>query len=107
METVLKSVLEKLKEKHLCLGDVRVKGLFGMIELVKDKKTKEPLVPYNSDKDGIMTKITGKLLSEGFATYSHENMIVVSPPLIIKSEEIMEAAAILDKVLSWIDAEFT
>ncbi len=103
MEPVLKNSLEDLKEKHKCLGDVRVKGLFGMIELVKDKKTKEPLVPYNGDKSGIMPGITDRLFYEGFSTYSHENLVSVSPPLIIDKESIKEAMKILDNVLSWVD----
>ncbi len=106
MEKVLIRELEALKQKHECLGDVRVKGLFGMIELVKDKKTKEPLVPFNSDPQGIMGKIISRLLNEGFATYSHENMISVSPPLIITEEEIIEACGILDRVLTWVDSEY-
>ena len=105
MEPVLKNSLEALKEKHKCLGDVRVKGLFGMIELVKDKTTKEPLVPYNEDKRGIMGKITDRLFSEGFSTYSHENMISVSPPLIIESQSIKDAVKILDNALTWVDNE--
>jgi len=103
MEPILIDSLELLKEKHKCLGDVRVKGLFGMIELVKDKKTREPIVPYNEDKNGIMPKIIDKLFEEGFSTYSHENMISVSPPLIINKESIIEAIKILDKVLLWVD----
>ncbi|MCL2793412.1 MAG: aminotransferase class III-fold pyridoxal phosphate-dependent enzyme [Spirochaetaceae bacterium] len=103
MEPVLKNSLELLKEKHKCLGDVRVKGLFGMIELVKDKKSREPIVSYNEDKAKIMPKIVDMLLSEGFSTYSHENMISVSPPLIINKESIIDAIKILDKVLSWVD----
>jgi taurine--2-oxoglutarate transaminase len=103
MEPILKNALEQLKEKHNCLGDVRVKGLLGMIELVKDKKTREPIVPYNEDKNRIMPRITGRLRAEGFFTYSHENMISISPPLIIDEESILNAVKILDNVLSWVD----
>jgi len=103
MELVLKNSLESLKEKHKCLGDVRVKGLLAMIELVKDKKTKEPIVPYNEDKNRIMPQIINMLFDEGFSTYSHENMISVSPPLIIDKESIINAMKILDKTLSWVD----
>ncbi len=105
MEKVLVSSLDKLKKEHECLGDVRIKGLFGMIELVRSKKTKEPIVPYDNDSSGIMMRITGMLLNEGFATYSHENMISVSPPLVINEKEITEAVEILDYVLTRIDNE--
>ena len=106
MEPILKNSLESLKEKHKCLGDARVKGLFGMIELVKDKKSREPLVTYNEDKNKIMPQIIAKLFSEGFSTYSHENMLSVSPPLIIDKESIINAMKILDNVLSWVDTNF-
>ncbi len=50
-----------------------------------------------------MAKIVGKLLAKGFNTYSHENMVSVSPPLIINEEEIKEGLAILDEVLDYVD----
>lgn len=100
---VLGEILEQLKEKHPCVGDVRYIGLFSSIELVKDKKTKEALVPYGKDPDGVMGKIIGALKAKGFMTYSHENMIFVSPPLIITEEQIKEEMAKVDEVLSEVD----
>lgn len=101
---ILGEILEDLKAKHKCVGDVRYIGLFSGVELVKDKSTKEPLVPYGKDPEGIMGKIVGKLKSEGFSTYSHENTIIVAPPLIITEAELREAMKILDKVLDGVDA---
>ena len=100
---VLGEILEQLKEKHPCVGDVRYIGLFSSIELVKDKKTKEALVPYGKDPDGVMGKIIGALKAKGFMTYSHENMIFVSPPLIITEEQIKEEMAKVDEVLGEVD----
>ena len=80
---VLGEILEEMKEKHPCVGDVRYIGLFSAIELVKDKKTKEPLVPYGKDEKGIMGSLVGMLKKKKFMTYSHENMLFVNPPLII------------------------
>jgi len=74
-----------------------------MVELIKNTKTKEALVPYGRDPEKIMPKIVGMLKAEGFATYSHENMIAVSPPLIITEAQISEAMAMLDKVLNYVD----
>ncbi len=82
---VLGDILEELKAKHQCVGDVRYIGLFSSIELVKDKETREPLVPYGKDPKGVMGKLIGALKAKGFITYSHENMIFVSPPLDRKS----------------------
>ncbi|MGB7875585.1 MAG: aminotransferase class III-fold pyridoxal phosphate-dependent enzyme, partial [Anaerolineales bacterium] len=44
---VLKRMLSDLGESHPSVGDVRSIGLFGVIELVKDRKTKEPMAPWN------------------------------------------------------------
>ncbi len=97
---VLGDILEELKAKHQCVGDVRYIGLFSSIELVKDKETREPLVPYGKDPKGVMGKLIGALKAMGFITYSHENMIFVSPPLIITEEQIREEMAKVDEVLT-------
>jgi taurine---2-oxoglutarate transaminase len=103
MGKVLGGILEDLKAKHASVGDVRYIGLFACLELVKDKATKAPLVEYGRDPEKIMKKILGMLVSEGFWTYTHENMIIVAPPLIINEEQIREAMAIMDKVLDFVD----
>lgn len=100
---VLGEGLEALKAKHACVGDVRYIGLFSIVEFVKDKATREPLVPFGRDPEGIMPKILGMLKAEGFYTYAHENMIHVSPPLIITEKEVKEALQMLDKVLDSVD----
>ena len=100
---VLGEILEELKEKHPCVGDVRYIGLFSAVELVKDKETKEPLTAYGQDPAGTMGKIIGLLNERGFATYSHENMFLVAPPLIITEEQIREEMKKADEVLSIVD----
>lgn len=102
---VLGEILEDLKAKHLCVGDVRYIGLFSAIELVKDKTTKEPLVPYGKDPNGVMGKLVGMLKEKRFMTYSHENMLLVSPPLIITEEQIKEEMVKMDEVLTYADNE--
>ena len=101
----LGNILEEMKAKHPCVGDVRYIGLFAAVELVKDKSTKEPLVPYGSDPQGIMGKLVGMLKQKKFITYSHENMLFVNPPLIITEEQIKEEMLKMDEVLSFVDSE--
>jgi taurine--2-oxoglutarate transaminase len=103
---VLGEKLEAMKASHPSVGDVRYIGLFSAVELVKDKKTKEPLVQYGKDPEGIMGKIIGLLKERKFMTYSHENMILVAPPLIITKEQLEEELAKLDEVLSIVDKEY-
>lgn len=103
MGKILGEIEEDLKDKHACVGDVRYKGLFSAVELVKDKATKEPLVGYNADKENLMGKICGMLKAKGFSTYTHENIIIVAPPLIIKEDELRTAMTMLDEVLTEVD----
>lgn len=100
---VLGEILEQLKEKYQIIGDVRYIGLFSAIELVKDRKTKEPLVPYGKDPEGKMGKIIKMLQERGFMTYSHENMILIAPPLIITEEQLREEMKKMDEVMEIAD----
>ncbi|WP_167956341.1 aminotransferase class III-fold pyridoxal phosphate-dependent enzyme [Anaerosporobacter faecicola] len=103
---VLGEILEEMKETYKCVGDVRYIGLFSAIELVKDKKTKEPLVAYGKDPQGIMGSIVGKLKAKGFMTYSHENMLFVNPPLIITEEQLRDEMKKMAEVLQVVDEEY-
>ncbi len=103
---VLGEQLEKLKATHACVGDVRYIGLFSAVELVKSKETKEALVPYGKDPEGIMGKIIGLLIERKFMTYSHENMILIAPPLIITKEQLVEEITKIDEVLNIVDKDF-
>jgi taurine--2-oxoglutarate transaminase len=99
----LTAILQSLKEKHRSVGDVRSIGLFGAVELVKDRETREALVPYGRDPQEIMKRINGELVKRGFMTYTHENMILVAPPLIITKEQLAGEMAALDTALETAD----
>ncbi len=100
---VLGRRLVEMKEKFDCIGDVRFIGLFSAVELVKDKTTKEPLVSYGRDPEGIMKKIIGLLKKQGFMTYSHENMVIIAPPLIITQEQLSEELDKFESVMRTIN----
>lgn len=103
---VLGEILEKLKIKHKCIGDVRYIGLFTAVELVKNKESKEPLIPYGEDPKGIRSKILGLLKERGFATFGRENNINICPPLIIKENELRDAMKIFDEVMTIVDNNY-
>lgn len=103
---VFGELLEDIKANHKCVGDVRYIGLFGAVELVKDKEKKTPLVPYGYDENKIMAQIHSLLKERGFSAFGRENNINVTPPLIITEEELREAFKLLDEVLTIVDQKF-
>jgi len=102
---LLKDYLEEMKAKHPCVGDVRAYGLFCGVELVLDKETREPLVPFNTP-NRIMPAIYKELKDRGFSTFGRETTISVCPPLTITESELAEVLPILDEVLTLVDATY-
>jgi taurine--2-oxoglutarate transaminase len=101
MGEVLGSELAKLAERHPSIGEVRGKGLFWGIELVRDRETREPLVPFNASGEDLapVTQIAKAAMERGLYLMTHWNVILVVPPLTITREELDEGIAILDEVL--------
>ena len=102
---LLKDYLEEMKAKHPCVGDVRTYGLFCGVELVLDKETREPLVPFNTP-NRIMPAIYKELKDRGFSTFGRETTISVCPPLTITEAELAEVMPILDEVLTLVDEQY-
>ncbi|HTH23936.1 MAG TPA: aminotransferase class III-fold pyridoxal phosphate-dependent enzyme, partial [Vicinamibacterales bacterium] len=79
MGIVMRRMLEELKAKHPCVGDVRSIGLFGIVELVKDRKTMEPLAPFNGTSPQMQA--LGKFFrEEGLYTFVRWNGFFTNPP---------------------------
>jgi taurine--2-oxoglutarate transaminase len=98
----LRGILADLKAKHVSVGDVRNIGLFGGIELVKNRQTRQGLVAWNST--GPMNAAVQKCFIEnGAYVYTRWNYIFVVPPLIITDAQLADAAVILDKALGVAD----
>jgi taurine--2-oxoglutarate transaminase len=92
-------------DNHPSIGEVRGKGLFWGIELVKDRETREPLVPFNAAGEAAapVAKLAKAAMERGLYLMTHWNVIVVAPPLTITREELDEGLGILDDVLSLAD----
>jgi taurine--2-oxoglutarate transaminase len=105
MGEILKTELEAIKGRHPSVGDVRAIGLFSIIELVKNKATREPLVPYNPKPSelGPMPAFNGFLRENGLATLVRWNTCHINPPLIITEEQLREGLAIIDRGLEITD----
>jgi taurine--2-oxoglutarate transaminase len=103
MGSVLRRLLVDLGESHPSVGEVRSIGLFGVIELVRNRRTKEPLAPYNGSSPE-MAAVRKSLLEQGLYIYTHWHTILVIPPLIIDEAQLAEGFAALDKALAIADA---
>ena len=99
----LTELLQRMYEKHSSVGDVRSIGLFGVLELVKNRKTKEPMSPFNQHND-IMLKMRQFCLDHGLYINLHWHKVLIIPPLIITKEQLSEGFDIIDKALDMTDA---
>jgi taurine---2-oxoglutarate transaminase len=99
--------LEKMKQRHPSIGDVRGLGIFAAIEFVKDKKTREPLVPWTVEnyekKDPAISGVLNQMKAEGVIGYSRWNVIFIAPPLCITEEQLMEGLRVIDKAIHIVD----
>ena len=97
--------VEKLKAKHPSIGDFRNTGLLGCIELVKNRKTKEPMAPFNAKPDEmvVMNKVAAKIKELGMYTFVRWGYIFIAPPLIVTKEQIDEGLAIISEAISIAD----
>ncbi len=102
MGPVLKRMLTDLGEAHPSVGDVRSIGLFGIIELVKDRKTKEPMAPWNGSSPE-MNALKKYCLDHGLFLYTHWHTVLIIPPLIINEKQLKEGFEVLDKALLYTD----
>jgi taurine--2-oxoglutarate transaminase len=99
--------LRALKEKHPSVGDVRGKGLFWAVELVRNRTTKEPFNNYADKVSGkplLVDQIAGKCMADGVIIQAWVSHFVVAPPLIVTTAEIDRGIDTLDKHLAIADA---
>ncbi|GAA1212330.1 aspartate aminotransferase family protein [Rhodoglobus aureus] len=86
--------LGALAERHSAIGDVRGRGVFWAMELVTDRQTREP-VPAAT-----MARIRAALVTRGLLPFVSENRIHIVPPCVVTGDEVAEAMAIYDEVLT-------
>ncbi|NOT51164.1 MAG: aminotransferase class III-fold pyridoxal phosphate-dependent enzyme [Chitinophagaceae bacterium] len=105
MSQYVNEQVEKLKQKHPSIGDFRNTGLLGCIELVKNRKTKEPMAPFNAKPDEmtVMNKVAAKIKELGMYTFVRWSYIFIAPPLCVTKEQIDEGLAIISKAIKIAD----
>lgn len=104
---VLGERLAALAACHPCVGEARGLGFMWGLELVRDRQAREPLVPFNAHGDAAapMTRVKAAAMSRGLYVMAHGNLLMVTPPLVIRENELEQGVAILDEVLAVVDAQ--
>ncbi|TMD09705.1 MAG: aminotransferase class III-fold pyridoxal phosphate-dependent enzyme [Chloroflexi bacterium] len=102
MGEVMRAHHQELADKHPSVGLTRSIGLFGILELVRDRRTMEPLAPFNGTSDE-MKAIAKYFREHGLYTFLRWHSIMTNPPLCITEDELNEGFAIIDKALDLAD----
>ncbi len=102
---VVEPGLRQLQERHPAVGEVRGLGLMWALELVRDRDTREPLVPYNAQGEANrpMAELNDACHRQGLWPFTHFNGLHVAPPLVISKEEMLEGLERLDRALEVAD----
>ena len=96
------SLQADLAARHPSVGAVRSIGLFGIIELLRNKTTREPMAPFNGSSPEMAA--LGKFFrQEGLYTIVRWNYFFTNPPLTISEDELREGFAIIDRALEITD----
>jgi taurine---2-oxoglutarate transaminase len=109
MEQHFRSGLEALAARHPSIGDVRGIGCFFGLELVRNRETREPLVPFNATGEAFapVAQLMKAALERGLYLMTHWNVVMVCPPLTITRDELDEGLGILDEALAVADEHTT
>jgi taurine--2-oxoglutarate transaminase len=103
---VIEPELHNWVQRHPSIGDVRGSGLFWALELVRNRETREPLVPFNASGADAkpMLDLAAACKSAGLWPFTHFNRMHIAPPLVITEEELRRGLAIIDQALTVADA---
>jgi taurine--2-oxoglutarate transaminase len=104
MGAVMAQLLGELQAKHSIVGAVRSIGLFGLVELVKNRASMEPLAPFNGTSDA-MKRLARFFRDEGLYTFVRWHTFFTNPPLMITEDELRQGFGIIDRGLSTLKAE--
>ncbi len=99
---VMSDMLAELVDRHPSVGDARSIGLFGIVEIVKNRKTKEPMAPFGGSSNE-MNAFKKYMLEHGVFVYTHWHTVLLIPPLIITPEQLAEGFMVLEKALEITD----
>ena len=97
--------LREIAGRHPSVGEVRGLGVFWAVELVRDRGTREPLVPFNTSGDAAaaMNAVAAACKQRGMWPFVHFNRLHVVPPCTTSADEARQGLAILDEALAVAD----
>lgn len=108
-ERIVEPALRAWAEKHPSVGDVRGRGLFWAVELVRDRETRKPLIPFNAS--GADAAPMGALAADakkgGVWPFTHFNRTHIAPPLVISGDDLEHGLVVLDEALTVADGYTT
>jgi len=102
MGVVLKKLGAELLAKHPSVGAVRSIGLFGVVELIRNRKTRQPMAPFNGTSEE-MAALGRFFREQGLYTFVRWNAFFTNPPLCINEQQMREAFEIIDRGLEITD----
>ena len=96
----MKRELDAMATRHEVIGDVRGgHGLFAVVELVRDRATREPLAPWPQGAPGLAS-LVNSAMERGVSFATRGNLILLAPPLVIEERELADALGLLDRLLA-------
>jgi taurine---2-oxoglutarate transaminase len=102
MGAIMKALGNELQAKHPSVGAVRSIGLFGIVELVRSRKTRQSLAPFNGTSEE-MAALGRFFREQGLYTFVRWNTFFTNPPLCINEQQLREAFEIIDRGLEITD----
>jgi taurine--2-oxoglutarate transaminase len=99
---IMRELHQRLRDRHACVGAVRNIGLFGIVELVRNRATMEPLAPFNGTSPE-MAILSSELRARGLFTVVRWHTFFTNPPLSITEAELREGFDIIDHALDAVD----
>ncbi len=107
-QEVVAPALERIRQRHPSVGEVRGRGLLWALDLVRDRDTREMLVPYNASgpANQPMAELAQACRQRGLWPFTHFNRVHVAPPLVIEEEELAQGLEILDQALELADRHY-
>jgi len=102
MGQLMTELMADLEARHPSVGAARSIGLFGIVELVRDRQTRQPLAPFNGTSEP-MTALGRFFRQEGLYTFVRWHTFFTNPPLCISEQQLRDGFAIVDRGLTMVD----